>query len=400
MIESIGTYLPTWGTASARSAGADEDVVTMAVAAGLQALAAVDRDAVRTVVLVSRDLPLLEGGNSAALLAGLGLAAGTGVREQLGGAPAALEAVVEADAGTLVIGADGAAGGAGAAAVFSSATGAGISLVSRVNRSLPVVTRDAFGKVSDYADPRLLRERGVGVSLEQAGLDGKVAAVAGLSSKDASPLTEGDGPGLPTRGASAPLFALAALAERRDSGTVLAVEQSTVAMASLDAGPVAVSRNEPSPQPVAKGRFTTGSDITISLAAYERAFDAKLGLKAAKCKTCGMLSYPPRYRCLGCGSEEATEAVDLPREGEVYTCATVHVPVPGLTTPYSLVLVELGDSGVRVLVQLTGVPAGTVAIGDRGRLVFRKVADRSGVPDYGYGFLPATQPASLAEVKA
>jgi hypothetical protein len=46
------------------------------------------------------------------------------------------------------------------------------------------------------------------------------------------------------------------------------------------------------------------------------------------------------------------------------------------------------------------VPAGTVAIGDRGRLVFRKVADRSGVPDYGYGFLPATQPASLAEVKA
>jgi uncharacterized OB-fold protein len=404
MIESIGTYLPTWGTASARSAGPDEDVVTMAVAAGLQALASADPDAVRSVVLISRDLPLLEGGNSAALLAGLGLDSGTGVREQLGGAPAALEAVAEAPAATLVIGADTTPGAAGAAAVLASATGAEISLVSRVNRSLPVVTRDAFGKVTDYADPRLLRELGVAVSLEQAGLDGKVAAVAGLGGKEAAALTEGDGPRLPTRGASAPLFALAALAERRDGGavlggSVLAVEQSTVALATLAGGPVAVSRDEPSPQPVAKGRHTAGSDIAISLAAYERAFDAKLGLKAAKCKTCGMLSYPPRYRCLGCGSEEATEAVDLPREGEVYTCATVHVPVPGLTTPYSLVLVELGDSGVRLLVQLTGAPPGSVAIGDRGQLVFRKVADRSGVPDYGYGFLPLVD-RSLAEVRA
>jgi uncharacterized OB-fold protein len=404
MIESIGTYLPTWGTASARSAGPDEDVVTMAVAAGLQALASADPDAVRSVVLISRDLPLLEGGNSAALLAGLGLDSGTGVREQLGGAPAALEAVAEAPAATLVIGADTTPGAAGAAAVLASATGAEISLVSRVNRSLPVVTRDAFGKVTDYADPRLLRELGVAVSLEQAGLDGKVAAVAGLGGKEAAALTEGDGPRLPTRGASAPLFALAALAERRDGGavlggSVLAVEQSTVALATLAGGPVAVSRDEPSPQPVAKGRYTSGSDIAISLAAYERAFDAKLGLKAAKCKTCGVLSYPPRYRCLGCGSEEATEGVDLPREGEVYTCATVHVPVPGLTTPYSLVLVELGDSGVRLLVQLTGAPPGSVAIGDRGQLVFRKVADRSGVPDYGYGFLPLVD-RSLAEVRA
>jgi hypothetical protein len=53
-----------------------------------------------------------------------------------------------------------------------------------------------------------------------------------------------------------------------------------------------------------------------------------------------------------------------------------------------LVLVELGDSGVRLLVRLTGVPAGAVGIGERGRLVFRRVAQRSGVPDYGYGFLP------------
>jgi uncharacterized OB-fold protein len=290
--------------------------------------------------------------------------------------------------GTLVIGSD-ITPGAGAAAAVCGETGLAISLVSRVNRSLPVTTRNASGQITDYADPRLLRERGVGVSLEAAGLDGKVAVVAGLKGKDAAQLTEGRPPTLPTGGASAALFAVATLAERGDGGRVLAVEQAAVAIAEVSGARVPVRRDEPVAQPVAAGRFLPGPDIAISLAAYDRAFEAKLGLKAARCQACATLSYPPRYRCLGCGSEEPTELVDLPREAEVYTCATIHVPVPGLTTPYTLAVVELDDTGVRVLVQLTGAPAGSVAIGDRGRLVFRRVAERSGVPDYGYGFLPA-----------
>lgn len=78
----------------------------------------------------------------------------------------------------------------------------------------------------------------------------------------------------------------------------------------------------------------------------------------------------------------------LPRDAEIYTLSTIHVPVPGLVSPYTIVVAELGDSGVRVTVRLTGAAAGSVGIGDRGRLVFRLVAVRSGVPDYGYAFLP------------
>jgi len=115
VIESIGTYLPPWGTSAARRVGDDEDVVTMAVAAGLRALGAAPHVAVGRVVLVSRDVPLLEGGNGAALLAALSLPATVEVREELGGAPAALEAVAVATDGSLVIGAD-VKGGAGAAA--------------------------------------------------------------------------------------------------------------------------------------------------------------------------------------------------------------------------------------------------------------------------------------------
>jgi uncharacterized OB-fold protein len=252
-----------------------------------------------------------------------------------------------------------------------------------------VVTRDARGASTDYADPRLLRERGVRLSLDRLGLVGEVAAVAGLAPRDAAQLTGSRPASVPTAGASAALLALAAVAEQGRGGRVLAVEQATVAAADLGPGAVPVSRDEVAPGSRPATRPGTAAEIAISLAAYERAFDAKLRLEADRCTTCGLLAYPHRFRCLGCGSEAPTKPVPLPRHGEIYTLATIHVPVPGLSTPYTVVLVELGDSGIRLLVRLTGAPAGAAAIGDRGSLVFRRVAVRTGVPDYGYAFLPA-----------
>ena len=109
------------------------------------------------------------------------------------------------------------------------------------------------------------------------------------------------------------------------------------------------------------------------------------------------LRYPGLPRVpLPMRSEEPAEPVPLPRDADIYTLATIHVPVPGLQTPYSLVLADVGDSGVRVLVGLTGALPGRCPIADRGRLVFRRVAVRSGVPDYGYAFYPeatAREPA-------
>jgi len=388
VIEAIGTYLPPWGTDGARRPGDDEDVVTMAVAAGLSALAAARDVAIARVVLVSRDLPLLEGGNGAALLAGLSLPATAEVREVLGGPPAALEAAGGATPGTLVIGAD-VKGGAGAGAVVVGDRGVALTVRGRINRSLPVVTRDAVGRVTDYADPRLVRELGLRSSLDVLDLAGKATAVAGVGAKDAAGLTEGTPPVLPTLGASAAVFALAAVAERGDGGHLLAVEQATVVAADLSSGAVAVVRDEASAQAPPKVRLSAEADIAISLAAYERAFDAKLRLEATRCATCGTLAYPQRYRCLECGSEAAGEQVALPRDAAIYSLATIHVPVPGIATPYTVVIAELGGSGVRLVGRLTGAPPGSVAIGDEGRMVLRRVAVRNGVPDYGYGFLPS-----------
>jgi hypothetical protein len=84
-IASIGTYLPCWGAPQHRVAGDDEDAITLAVEAGRAALIA--SGAVERVVLVSRDLPLLESSNAAVLLAGLGLDPELEVDERLGRVP-------------------------------------------------------------------------------------------------------------------------------------------------------------------------------------------------------------------------------------------------------------------------------------------------------------------------
>ena len=101
------------------------------------------------------------------------------------------------------------------------------------------------------------------------------------------------------------------------------------------------------------------------------------------------MDFPPSYQISDDGSLSTRyELVPLPRTGTVYTETTVHIPVPGLRTPYSLVIVELDGVGVRALVKVTGAQPGTVGIGDRGRMALRRVAVRSGVPDYGYAFEP------------
>lgn len=401
-LASIGTYLPVWGDETARVAGPDEDAVTLAVAAARACLAGTTAhtDSVDRVVLISRDLPLLDGGNGAAVLAGVGLAADVPVVEQLGGAPEVLQAVGTAGAGTLVVAAD--LSPAGAGAVLIGTTGADVTPAGQVTRSLPIRSRARDGVQRDYEDPRLQRERGHGAAIEALHLPSKPAVVAGLPSKLAAGVTAGRPPSLPTLGASSAVFALAVAAESASTPVlVLGVEQASAAALTV-VGPAPVRRDESAPLPVPRLREHPGPEIAISLAAYERAFEPKLRWEAGRCDACGALAFPPRRRCLECGSEAGWTLTPLPRTGTVYTVVTIHVPVPGLRTPYSLAIVELDGTDVRALVKVTGVAAGSVAIDDRGSLVLRRVAVRNGIPDYGYALLPdrADEAASEKETTA
>jgi uncharacterized protein len=164
-----------------------------------------------------------------------------------------------------------------------------------------------------------------------------------------------------------------------EAASAVAVEVSGAVPRAIDAErPVVASP---------RGHEAPPGRIPLSAAAYSRAFEAKVGLRAARC-ACGRLSYPPRSHCLDCGRTDATEPVSLPRRGEVYTTVTIRTPVPGIAGPYSLAIVALDGIDVRFLVHVTGAPPGSVRIGDSGELVLRRIAVRDGVPDYGYGFQP------------
>jgi uncharacterized protein len=388
-VASIGTYLPTWGTSDHRVPGDDEDAITLAVEAGRAALAG--SAAVERVVLVSRDLPLLESSNAAVLLAGLSLDPELEVDERLGAAPAAVDALSSARPRTLVIGVD--TEPAGAAAVLTADNGLWVRTAARVARSLPVRTRSDIGVVHDYGDPRLLHERGLVASLGAAWLD-TPAALAGVDHATAAELCIGDPPALATTGASAGLFALAAMAESGTTGPLVAVEQASLSGLTVVGGTAQLRRHQPPARAVPDGAVFADADIPISLAAYERAFEAKVRWEAGKFADSDDLDFPPRYRVDADGTLSTRyERIPLPRTGTVYTETTVFIPVPGLKTPYSLVIVELDGVGVRALVKVTGAEPGTVQIGRRGRLALRRVAVRSGVPDYGYAFEPETDVA-------
>jgi uncharacterized OB-fold protein len=355
----------------------------MAVEAGRLAIS--DGPAVDKLVFVSRDLPLLEGGNTAPLIAALRLGHSVQVTEQIGGAPATLDALTAATPNTLVIAAD-ASGSVGAAAALVKSNP--LTLAARVQRSMPQRTRLLSGQVFSDDDPRMLRELGVHASMNAARLASKPLVLAGVGAKAAAPWSAPNAPVMPTLGASSVLFALAALVETGRGGLVAAIEQAALTASHFDSSDSSVRRNERAVQPSARREATPGSSIKISLAAYVRAYEAKVRWQAGKCTRCGTLAMPPRYHCLECGADDTWVFSPLPYTGTVYTTTTVHVPVPSLESPYSLAVVQCDGSDVRVLVHVTDVPPSTAKIGARGRVVLRRVAMRSGVPDYGHAFSP------------
>jgi len=285
---------------------------------------------------------------------------------------------------------------AGAGAVLIGRAGARLTAVARQNRSLPTVVRAQDGLRRDYDDPRLQREVGVKSTLTRLALDGTpvVAAVAGVK---ASQL----GPGFQTDAATddatvsgaALIWVLAQAIEDAQCGLVLAIEQSSITAAQLTPGDTAVSRDEFPAMELPKFRFTEGNGIPISLAAYARAFEPKLRWEAAVFEEKPGIDanpvFPPHDRVDSSGTLADTYRLEaLPRTGTVYTHTTIRIPVPDLPTPYSIAVVQLDGSPVRALMKVTGVPAGTTRIGDAGSVVLRRVAIRSGVPDYGYSFWP------------
>jgi uncharacterized OB-fold protein len=119
---------------------------------------------------------------------------------------------------------------------------------------------------------------------------------------------------------------------------------------------------------------------------YAREIPQRYRLEAAKCAGCGKIHFPPRLICPDCQSRNF-ETVKLQDQGKVATYTVIHVAPEQFATqtPYIVAIVEL-DDGVKITSQIVDCAADEVKIGDKVKVVFRKVQQdgRAGILCYGY----------------
>ena len=119
---------------------------------------------------------------------------------------------------------------------------------------------------------------------------------------------------------------------------------------------------------------------------YHREIPQRYRLEAGKCKQCGNISFPPRLVCPKCKSK-TFETVQLSREGKILTFTIIRVGPDKFSkeTPYVVAIIELND-GVRLTAQVADCDVDKVVIGNKVKLVFRKIQDegKSGLHCYGY----------------
>jgi uncharacterized OB-fold protein len=121
-------------------------------------------------------------------------------------------------------------------------------------------------------------------------------------------------------------------------------------------------------------------------ARYAREVPQRYRLEASKCKSCGHIDFPPRLVCPKCKAR-SFEVVPLSDEGTLVSFTVVRVASEKFSkeTPYAVGIVELND-GVRLTAQIADAEIDELQVGQKVRLVFRKIQEegKSGILCYGY----------------
>jgi uncharacterized OB-fold protein len=397
--------LPATALGGRTVADPDEDAVTLGAEA---ALPVVERaaEAPRALVLATVSPVYDEGGSVQALAELLGLAGDlvaleltASVRDGLAAVRVAAALAAAGDGPVLVVASHRSRGeadaGDGAVALLLAAEGGVATL--RPLRARAEELRDRWrlagaperaegdsSFVWDHGAPRLARAWG---------LEG--AAVAGASLRSAARAERSlGGPGDPLAGATGFLGSAHALARillaLKAGGPVVAAGNGLAEALAVRPGPGADAlaaaaraaleaprRTEP-PEGVDWSRL---SPYQSSPRAW-RERGQELRLEGMRCGGCGRLVYPQRPTCPECGSRELAPE-RLARAGTVVTETRDHAYPAGKVT--GMAVVDL-DGGGRFYGQV--VPSARVRIGDRVRLVPRRLHDGAGMAQYFWKVRP------------
>jgi len=464
-IASAGAYVPrfrlaadeiadAWGTSHASGVdrkavpAADEDALTMAVAAAERAIdaAAVDRAELTLAAAATTTPPLEEGELVPRLVRALDLpetvATATATGHTAAGADA-LSRALDADGPALVVAADCPAGdpadadhplGAGAAAFVVAADAAA-----------PVA--DATWHTDETPGVRF-RERGDGdvqgldiTTYQRDAVRGAVTeAVSALDvdpdDADAAAVHQPDGR-FPYRAtgdlslsneavaagtvvdrvgdagaATVPLGLLAALDGSADGDLTIAVPYGggTAAALAVEGGLSVAGIDDLDggtdidyPAYLRERGYVVSGEVSgggahVSLPNWRRSLDQRYRLVAGKCPECGGVTFPPEGACQSCHGRVEFEAFEAPRTGTVQALTVIgqggappeFAELQQRDGAYAVAVVALdGEDGTATLpAQITDADPESVAVGDEVRATVRRIYEQEGVPRYGVKFEP------------
>lgn len=458
-IEAAGVYVPefrldtteledAWGTSHAGGVGtkavpaADEDAITMAVAASERALdrSAIDPDACSFVGVATTTPPLEEDVLAARIVRMLNLptdvATCTATGSTVAGAEV-LERALSADGPALVAAADCPIGepadtdhplGAGAAAFVITDDPAVEVLETawHVDEYPGIRYRRPGSTAIDSLDittyQRDAMREAIGAAIDQLGITDVHAAAlhqpdAGIPYRITRGLPFGHEvtargtvvDAIGDAGAAGVPIGLAAALESADAG-----DRSVAGFFGGGGGAAAVVCDGRLPDgigdPIDGGTDVTypeylrkrgyvvsgevaGGGAHVSLPSWRQSLPSRYRLVAGRCPSCDGVAFPPAGACPACGRRVEFNRVELPRTGTVRAVTVIgHGGAPPEFASqqerggsYGVAIVELAD-GARLPAQLTDADPGRVEIGDRVEATIRRVYDQEGVPRYGVKF--------------
>jgi len=460
-----GVYIPrfrlssdeletAWGTSHAAGVdqkavpAADEDTLTMAVAATERALesTSVDRAAIDTVAAATTTPPLEEGDFVSRLVRMLDLPANvastTATHHTAAGAEA-LSRALDADGTALVIAADCPEGdladsdhpfGAGAAAfvigddpavaiddvAWHSNETPGIRFRERGQRdteSLGITTyerdaiREAVTSAATSLPVDLETATAAAVHQPNASLPYRITGDLPLSPDAVSAGTIVDQIG-DAGAATVPIGLLSALDEADDDDlTVGAFFGGGSATAVACDGSLSVPGVEriDDTEPISYSTYlrergyvvdgdVSGGGANVSLPNWQQSLDQRYRLVAGSCPECGGVTFPPKGACQECHARVEFDEVDASRTGTIRAMTVIgqggappeFAQLQQQDGAYTAAIVAFETEGgsVTLPAQLTDVDPEAMAVGDTVRATIRRIYTQEGVTRYGVKFTP------------
>ncbi len=431
-----------WGRGGGRGQAAvcapDEDTLTLAVEAGLHALAAagIAPEAVDGLWWGTTRPPFAEGPSHSVLASALGLSRQSGGALAAGSPHSGMDALLAANdaigAGSariaLVITSDAlvpglgsgfeARCGGGAAAVVLGAAGGNAAITARVTRTQPLLDRyrgDGESATRDLYDPRLFREemflpvvREVGEHLAAfdvhawslpdpdgrlgAGVAKQIGATTLVSAEVYAEVGD-SAAAAPLLGAIGALDVAGAVAIVGSGGGrttgVIVTADAPVPGAAAVAGLIANGRPATYAEVLrARGQLTPAGEmipmgVPPESALFARGAQEMLQMLGGRCTDCGTINTPPSIHpaCIACGATKL-EPVPLARRGVVHTFIINQTMPAPFVAPLPIAVIDLED-GARIMLQVVGDGQG-LEIGSDVELVLRRYAHERGVPVYGW----------------